>query len=139
MREILFRGKRCDNRKWVQGSLFAEGSRVEIVRSICNNVGIEGVEVIPETVGQFTGLTDKNGKKIFEGDILYSPFWWWGPRFVYLMQGECGPCHADSVMQYILARNVENPENQATYNLWNACEVEIIGNIHNNPKLLENP
>ena len=69
MREILFRGKRVDNGEWEQGNLFAEGTRFEIVRGTCNNVGIEGVDVIPETVGQYTGLT-ANGTKIFEGDIL---------------------------------------------------------------------
>lgn len=70
MREILFRGKRVDNGEWVQGSLFVEGTRFEIVRGTCNNVGIEGVGVIPETIGQFTGIVDENGVKVFEGDIL---------------------------------------------------------------------
>ena len=136
MREILFRGKRNDSGGWIEG-YYVETLRYNNLHWIWD--GKEYIAVDPSTVGQYTGLTDKNGKKIFEGDILYSLLWWWGPRFVYLMQGDCGPCHADSAMQYILASNVENPEHHAIYNLWNGCEVEIVGNIHDNPELLENP
>ena len=125
MREILFRGKRVDNGEWVEGYYASIGEyhyiltgRLELVPYL----GFEHFLVNPDTVGQFTGLTDENGVKIFEGDIV---------RY----NGEPGHVEFD----------MENAEFLIFFRKWNAgfdsiyCDrnAEVIGNIYDNPKLLE--
>ena len=137
VREILFRGKLEDNGNWIVGSFHKSINDCYIIPL---PVVTSKSKVIPETVGQFTGLTDKNGKKIFEGDIFQmddesvavvifkdgcfrlEEYFFSG---VYTESGfdECGGewgvVNCDPIDWYFTK------------------DMEVIGNIHDNPELLE--
>ena len=125
MREILFRGKRTDDYEWIEGSLCTTIPSDEDFYTI-SYFDFEGYyieeKVIPETVGQYTGLTDKNGKKIFEGDIIQ---FCTGMKLHYIVEFGLG---GFMVSRYDIR--------DAIINVYN-CPCEVIGNIHDNPELLK--
>ena len=126
MREILFRGKRTDNGKWVVGMLgqYHEGIKATIVLNHLGTVdSVDFICVDPTTVCQFTGLLDKNGKQIFEGDVFA-----WGYAGVY-------------DMRYVVSYDAETTSfigvRKHGFLSLSGITIEIIGNIHDNPELLK--
>lgn len=117
MREILFRGKHTLTGNWCEGFLVKTGDHFRI--STKNDMISFGV--VPETVGQYTGLTDKNGKKIFEGDIVTMPAYHVGRHktVVYFERGKFAVDGSHCYFKDICPRNME-----------------VVGNIHDNPDLL---
>lgn len=124
MREILFRGKRVDNGEWAYGDLLTCDDEMEIYSE---SHGENGGWVIPETVGEYTGLTDKNGVKIFEGDIIKSTtsdtigkvgYYPEEGAFMVLFNASSGYC-----VGYLGDINMST--------------IEIIGNIYDNPELIK--
>lgn len=121
MREILFRGKRTDNGTWAYGYLFCIWERTYLCWGTTNDVP-NMKEVIPETVGQYTGLTDRNGKRIFEGDIVRA--------FTRFSEIYVSPvAYHDGTFWF---------KNWSwTKFLFKFEKIEVIGNIHDNPELME--
>ena len=136
MRVILFRGKRKDNGKWVYGfyALFASNKGLKHgIYTGAENGCVIPYEVIPETVGQFTGRCDENYNKIFEGDILEVSY-------------DDGTAYTTEVCAYggTLCVDVEGEDYDFTaidfaVDIWknNCCKCKVIGNIYENPELLE--
>lgn len=136
---FLFRGKRKDNGEWVTGYLI-QGNKTYIATTEAINymvvstsymASIKLVEVIPETVGQYTGLKDKNGKLIFEEDIIKTKEY----------GRDIGHSNVNNfdIFKVIYEPAVFRLENvRRGFNLvGNGNDFEIIGNIHDNPELLE--
>jgi uncharacterized phage protein (TIGR01671 family) len=124
MREILFRGKEGRTNKWVYGSLLtAYTPNDEPYYTIVVDGGVY-VRVIPETIGQYTGLKGYNGKKIFEGDIL---------RIGTCSQAFCVEWDEEKAMFQVFTQYSEYVE--AQFDEIKGC-IEVVGNIHDNPELL---
>ncbi len=142
MREILFRGKRNDGGGWVCGHYVyrpdIHGAHFIVA---VNSIGtLLWFEVAPETVGQFTGLTDKNGKKIFEGDIfnledeIMAVVIFKDGCFRLEEYGLRGAWTESGFDEFGGSWGVIDCESIDWYSLHDA---EVIGNIHDNPELLE--
>ena len=128
MRTIKFKGKRVDNGEWVYGfGVVMDWFRgIYIIAKVGDPIvaHIDMVEVIEETIGQFTGLTDKNGKEIYEGDVCVS-------EYVDFDGAEDGRKYLKFVVDHekfnyygksLIVRDMNN--------------VEVIGNIHDIPELI---
>lgn len=141
-REILFHGKRVDNDEWVYGFLRC-GNYIDVWTphtwkdedgSTGEYVTVETYQVDPKTVGQYIGLTDKNSKKIFEGDILcYTWDTLSGEKkpYTYVISYNnkearfIGKCDSDN-LQHLLPTFEYVGERS-----------EVVGNVYDNPELLE--
>ena len=121
MREILFHGKRVDNGEWVEGNLFIPDkvSRVDVPTEILVGTNIVRIsyEIDPTTIGQYTGLTDKNGKKIFEGDRIEIR------GYVYCC------CWDEGNLEFILI----NEKESLGMGYAASSRMTVIGNVHDNP------
>lgn len=124
MREILFRGKRIDNGKWVQGYLYRLSEKLNPFILLKSEKGAS-YEVEAKTVGQYTGLTDKNGTKIFEGDIVK---------------------YGDTVHNVVFEQRNGTAYFGLVYSTLETLsfgyyqdlkQIEVIGNIYDNPELLK--
>lgn len=128
MREIKFRGQQKDTKIWVYGSLIQcagiwyiynenESFRMPEDPDFENSF----IEIIPETIGQFTGLYDKHGKEIYEGDVVKDNY------------GEIGSVEWDNEKAWFYI----STQNGGCFFDQDTRAYEIIGNIHENPELLE--
>ena len=137
MREILFKAKRKDNGEWIEG-YYAEckgkpfigidiSISIDVFEVFCTPV-IRWFEVVPETICQFTGLCDKNGKRIWENDVVWLVCD--GKEHIYQIVWD------NSELDFKATKGEENYGTNYEYLL--CCdEIEVIGNIFDNPELLQ--
>lgn len=132
MREILFKAKRKDNGEWIQGYYYQIWQQGYILWGMINNIP-DMVEVNPNTLCQYTGLTDKNGKRIWESDVvkcnkrkegydLYKVVW----------RKEFADFGVEPLMY-----KVQYPIGFTLGRTLRGCDYKVIGNIFDNPELLE--
>lgn len=143
MREILFRGKRTDNGEWVYGGILQTDnwSEISVVADYYGSMyeppscEVDSYEVIPETVGQYTGLTDKNGVRIFEKDVISIPY----KDMSGFTEYQKALVFWDSER---LAWCVKFMDNEVLYlndvvDLHSSIDIEIVDNIIDNEELVE--
>lgn len=132
MREILFRGKRVGEGTWKYGSYVEQYGTQIYLRNGADEDGFDCYHVEPETVGQYTGLTDQNGTKIFEGDICEITTFTYEDEDIQLVGKVCFK-YSSFVFQ-----GLKHPDDEVLFS--SVCDfdadVEVIGNIHDNPELI---
>ncbi|EKS4345037.1 hypothetical protein QB607_003040 [Clostridium botulinum] len=133
MREIKFRGKRIDNNEWVYGDLIKDNDKYYIITKI-GYVSDENLdfankylecfayEVVPKTVGEYTGLKDDDNKEIYEDDIINT----WNKNYRVIYNGYMW------ALKGFYISCLEIP-----YDAFSEFSAKKVGNIHDNPKLLE--
>jgi len=130
-REILFRGKDKATDQWVYGDYtHNEGLNTHYISRNVNNTSRKAWEVDPDTIGQYTGLKDKNGKKIFEGDIL--------DYTVFDVFGEEHQCKG--VVKWVddcLICDSSDGFNGFAWVVKQSIELDVIGNVTDNPELMK--
>ena len=153
IREVIFRGKRLHDNKWIYGNFISdcEGNpHIIEPRFFCedgHHLQYEDntdtpVFIIPETVGQFTGLTDKNGVRIFEGDILdvSSDVAYGGVavhRLGYFVVEFHNGCFMKSALDDPQLSFFDNAKRKGLYHFISTDIHNIVGNIHDNPDILK--
>ena len=128
MREIIFRGKRIYNGEWVEGyygAYYKDGVKIFTISQTTLD-GEADYHVIPQTVGQYTGLTDKNGVKIFEGDIVMKRTYHKKKPCEVVFGVGCFHCGWGGG-----SSTADHPY------LLNDKQIEVIGNVFDNHELLK--
>ncbi len=148
MRKIKFRGRSLTNGKWMCGdsikhTMNASENGREVLTYIGNRVpesckvgAMKWVPVAPETVGQFTGLLDRNGKEIYEGDVVF----WIGTDMRGRGRGEQGAIFWDKhTMSWAIERDKPCADGRPCIisRPFDKRHLEVVGNIHDNPELMK--
>lgn len=140
MREIVFRGKHKTSGKWCEGNLHVDKQGVAIITPDDTPLGSYG-QVDPDTVGQYTGLVDKNGVRIYEGDILQVEGFNGGMSRCVIGFGIFPVYGSGSVTEvgFYLCWETDKGQYQKYANLvyWlQNREAVCVGNVHDNPELM---